>query len=218
MKFNFSWIVKYDSVKLLTAAVFGVGLSLVIPDLSLVMRMKTIDYTSTVLTDAEKIEMNGCDVYYATVSASDLDLNNHVNNAKFVRDLNFTRRRFFVRWGIQRLLNEEKKTMVIQAQTIRYRKELKWGDEYTIRTEIIAVSDFDRSFFLCSKFCDSDNFVLAIHHCKYRIIAADKGRSENANEGMSPTEILSRVGLGHTLPLMYAEICHFWTLGTMPIP
>ena len=197
MNFNFDRLAQSDTVKLATAAALGVGLSLLLPDFSLAIRMKMIDYTTTELTDAEKSEMNGCDVYHTKVSVSDLDLNNHVNNAKFVRDLNFTRRRFFVRWGIQRILREEKKTMVVQAQTIRYRKELKRGEEYSICTEIIAVSNNENSFFVCSKFCNHHNFVLAIHHCKYRIVAAGKGSSKG--KGSLPSVILDAVGLGNTL-------------------
>ena len=51
--------------------------------------MKMIDFTVAELTETEKAELGGCDMYYAKVSPADLDLNNHVNNAKFVKDLSF---------------------------------------------------------------------------------------------------------------------------------
>ena len=64
--------------------------------------------------------------------------------------------------------------MVVQAQTIRYRKELKRGDRYSIKTEIIACSDRESSFYVQSKFLNHLSSK-AIHHCKYRIVAAAKG-------------------------------------------
>ena len=185
-----------ETVKLATAAAIGVGLSLLLPDFSIAWRMKMIDFTVAELTETEKAELGGCDMYYTKVSPADLDLNNHVNNAKFVKDLNFTRRRFFVRYGIQRILREQGKSMVVQAQTIRYRKELKRGDRYSIKTEIIACSDRESSFYVQSKFLNHLEFVLAIHHCKYRIVAAAKGSTKG--KGSLPTGILKEVGLGDT--------------------
>lgn len=193
MNLNINRDLLKDGVKLAAVAALGFGLSLLAPDFSVALRMKLIDYTTQEATDEEKLEMNGCDIFHAKVHPSDLDLNDHMNNAKFVKDLNFTRRRFMIRFGITRILQKEGKTMVVQAQTIRYRKELKRGDEFSITTEIMAVSDSENSFFVVSKFCNPLGFVLAIHHCKYRIISNKNG----AGKGSLPSEILRAVGLGN---------------------
>jgi acyl-CoA thioesterase FadM len=101
-----------------------------------------------------------------------IDRNQHINNARYIYELNFTRRYSFQRLGITALVSSLGGNMVIQAQTIRYRREMKLWQKYFVRTSIVSWSDRDRCFYVESRFLNEDKtFVLAIHHAKYKIVS-----------------------------------------------
>lgn len=144
-----------------------------------------------------------------------IDRNQHINNARYIYELNFTRRYSFQRLGITNLVTEMGGNMVIQAQTIRYRREMKLWQKYFVRTSIIAWSDKERCFYVESRFLNEDkSFVLAIHHAKYKIVPKPQNSSKSImdktinvidgntssrkreiNEDLVPSRILAELGL-----------------------
>jgi acyl-CoA thioesterase FadM len=102
----------------------------------------------------------------------DIDHNQHMNNARYLRELNYSRRHFFVSIGLWPLLRRQGLNLIVASQCIRYRKELKLFMEFHIRTRILAWSDVDRCFWVESTF-ERGGFVCAIHHVKY-VLVGDK--------------------------------------------
>ena len=68
------------------------------------------------------------DIYNRKVHISDLDLNNHVNNARYVA------------WAIDAMSYREYSTSLVQEIAVNYISELKYGDLVTIRK-----ANFDNS-------------------------------------------------------------------------
>ncbi len=134
-----------------------------------------------------------------------IDRNQHINNARYIYELNFTRRYTFQRLRIAKLVSEMGGNMVIQAQSIRYRREMKLWQKYFIRTSIIAWSDHERCFYVESRFLNADKtFILAIHHAKYKIVPTQaklaiesetSSRKREIAEDLLPSRILAELGL-----------------------
>jgi hypothetical protein len=81
---------------------------------------------------------------------------------------------------------------VIVAQTIRYRKEISIFEMFNIQSKILDWDDDTNSIYIETKFLNKkDNFVLAIHHCKYKLVSKKK----NSNIKMTPTKLLQHANL-----------------------
>ena len=141
-------------------------------------------------------------VYQCMVLPVDIDRNLHMNNFRYIRELNFARRHFFVSSGLWSYLKEQKLNLVVRTQTIRHRKELHCWQRYTIRTRLLGWSEIDKSYYLEARF-ESNGFVHAIHHTKY-IIIRKKGVNPNI---YSPTLLLksAMVNIHNNLSLSEKE-------------
>ena len=73
-----------------------------------------------------------------------------MNNARYLKILNYSRRAHFYKVGIWPLLQKMKMNVVIACQSIRYKKEIKLWQSFTIRTAIIGYNDKDRSIWVQS--------------------------------------------------------------------
>jgi acyl-CoA thioesterase FadM len=132
------------------------------------------------------------------VDFSCIDRNGHMNNSKFIYELNFSRRIFFNELGIWTILKAQNLNLVIQAQTIRYRKELKLWQKYKISTRIISWSDREGCFYIETKFISTaDSFIVAIHHAKYRLVVSSSFNSNSPRDlkYLSPTFLLKKANL-----------------------
>lgn len=74
----------------------------------------------------------------ATVSLRDIDLMGHMNNARYPREADFARHELLVQTGLFRQAWARRMPFVTAAQSIRYRKELKFRQTYQIRTDIVG--------------------------------------------------------------------------------
>lgn len=144
-----------------------------IPDVDYYVRMLIINLTTRKsLKSIFEDTMESKIVTYA-----DIDRNSHMNNARYLRELNFSRRKHFYSLGIWPVLQAHNLNLIVQAQTIRYRKELSCWHRYTIRSRVLYWSDAENSFYLEARFESPSGFVLAIQHVKYRLVgskSADK--------------------------------------------
>jgi len=106
---------------------------------------------------------------------TDIDRNGHMNNAKFMRVLNFARRSFWTRnggWGFV-LARAPPTNMIVTASTIRHRREIKCWASYQVVTRLLHWEG--TNFYLEHRFVQpSDGFVLAICFVKYRLVSDDK--------------------------------------------
>ena len=189
----------------LTAAIsltIGYSLGQIIPDYYYSLRMMIIENFTRKDTNPEiTLDKSGI-VYQCMVLPVDIDRNLHMNNFRYIRELNFARRHFFVSSGLWSYLKEQKLNLVVRTQTIRHRKELHCWQRYTIRTRLLGWSEIDKSYYLEARF-ESNGFVHAIHHTKY-IIIRKKGVNPNV---YSPTLLLksAMVNIHNNLSLSEKE-------------
>ena len=156
---------------------------ILLPDVAYLVRMWWINNLTPEMSDEEKLAactVTGSRViqdidFDSMVLLPDLDRNGHMNNARYLRELCFSRRHFFKRLGLWRQLDACKTNAVIAAQTIRYRSEQFLFARYSIHSRIVCYSDAEQSLYLESRFVDkASDFVAAVHVCKYRLLG-DKG-------------------------------------------
>eukprot|EP00448_Togula_jolla_P020664 CAMPEP_0170581346 /NCGR_PEP_ID=MMETSP0224-20130122/6986_1 /TAXON_ID=285029 /ORGANISM="Togula jolla, Strain CCCM 725" /LENGTH=236 /DNA_ID=CAMNT_0010904467 /DNA_START=53 /DNA_END=763 /DNA_ORIENTATION=+ len=117
----------------------------------------------------------------------DVDRNSHMNNAKFMRVLNYARRNFWMRngmWDFVRM-RSPRANMVVTASTIRYRREIKCYMRYNVVTRLVHWDN--ACFYLEHRFEGLlDGFVLAISYVKYRLVAADKPEPAHVLAALDP--------------------------------
>lgn len=107
--------------------------------------------------------------------STDIDRNGHMNNAKFLRVLNYARRSFWTRNGGWHFVGSRAPptNMVVTASTIRYRREIKCWTVYAVATRLLHWDG--PNFYLEHRFESlKDGFVLAICFVKYRLVSDDK--------------------------------------------
>ncbi|XP_014252735.1 protein THEM6 [Cimex lectularius] len=98
---------------------------------------------------------------YGFCFTQDLDLVfKHMNNARFVRDLDFARFHFYDRTGLYEEMVKRKTDALQAATNIRYRKVIPIFTFYRIETKMIYWED--RSVYLEHKFVTNDDFIRAI--------------------------------------------------------
>jgi acyl-CoA thioesterase FadM len=175
------------------------------PDLEYELRSRMIEYQAQELSEEEKMSRNFEDSRRSCVLPADLDRNGHVNNSRFIRELNFSRKAFFLRMGVWQLLRKQKRNMLVQAQTIRYRKALSGLlRPFRILTRVIGYSDTKDTFYVESRFVNEADFVLAIHHCLYKIVKSTGCITFDGPK--KPSEILrSTFGMMHLSTLNVDE-------------
>lgn len=155
---------------------------ILLPDVAYLVRMWYINNFTKEMSDEEKLAAysltaTGCgviqeiDAFNSMVHLPDLDRNGHMNNARYLRELCFSRRHFFKRLGLWRQLDACKTNAVIAAQTIRYRSEQFLFARFSIQSMIVCYSDAEQCLYLESRFMDkTSGFVAAVHVCKYRLL------------------------------------------------
>lgn len=95
------------------------------------------------------------------VLPSDLDLQLHMNNAKYLREMDFGRIHHFVCTNFYRALRALGGNLVVGATTIRYRRSLQPLQWFSLTTRILcwdANAVYVEQRFVCRK----DGFVCAI--------------------------------------------------------
>lgn len=90
-------------------------------------------------------------IHEARVTTRDCDLMGHMNNARYPREADFARHKLFVECGLFDICWKGKMPLVTAAQSIRYRRELKYGTRFQIRTRILGWDS--SSVYLQQVFC-----------------------------------------------------------------
>ncbi|CAH0560745.1 unnamed protein product [Brassicogethes aeneus] len=117
---------------------------------------------------------------------TDIDtLLTHMNNARFMRELDFAKLDFYQRTGLWQCIRKNNGGLAVAATTIRYRRFIKLFTRYYITTKVIYWDD--KSIYMEHKFISYfDKFINAIAFCKVRIIDCD---SENILTQLMSTNI-----------------------------
>lgn len=93
----------------------------------------------------------------------------HMNNARFIRELDFARADFYERTGLFQCIRNKKGAFALGATTMRYRRFLRLFQRYIIKTKIICWTEQD--IYMEHRFVNPcDNFVNAIAIVKIRLI------------------------------------------------
>ncbi|XP_026461545.1 protein THEM6 [Ctenocephalides felis] len=96
----------------------------------------------------------------------------HMNNARYLREIDFARVDFYERTGLYRSIIQNGGAVVQGASTIRYRRFIRPFSKYRITSKIVYWDD--KSIFMEHRFIScSDQFILAIAICRQRLISCD---------------------------------------------
>ncbi|CAH0479728.1 unnamed protein product [Peronospora belbahrii] len=107
------------------------------------------------------------------VGLMDIDRNGHCNNARFLRECGFGRRDLWQHNGVWKLVTAVDGNLVVGAQTVRYRRELSFGQVYTLESRLICWDK--RAFYVEHRFVTkgaNGSFVNAIVLVKNTVLGA----------------------------------------------
>ncbi|KAE9017552.1 hypothetical protein PR003_g13631 [Phytophthora rubi] len=68
----------------------------------------------------------------------DIDRNGHCNNARFLRECGFGRRDLWQHNGVWKVVTAAGGNLVVGSQTVRYRRELSFGQAYTLQSRLLC--------------------------------------------------------------------------------
>ncbi|XP_014281475.1 protein THEM6 [Halyomorpha halys] len=125
-------------------------------------------------------------VIYGFSFTQDLDLIfKHMNNARFVRDLDFARFHFYDRSGLYDEMVKRRSDTLQAATNIRYRRVIPIFTFYKIVTQVIYWDE--KSIYVEQKFITNDGFIRAIVLSKQTMIKANvEDVMQSLNAGPKP--------------------------------
>ncbi|XP_058804408.1 protein THEM6 [Phymastichus coffea] len=150
---------------------------------------------------------------YALCTTTDIDwLLNHMNNARYLRELDFARADFYERTNLYREICSHGSGVVQGAATIRYRRFLRPLTIFKITSKIIYWDD--KTIFMEHRFVTpSDGFIRAIAICRQRLLDCnaetvmgaliDRGVKHNGNLEAGVTQV------PHVRPEMPPEVARW---------
>lgn len=103
------------------------------------------------------------------VLPSDLDLQLHMNNSKYLREMDFGRILFYMSKNFHECVYSQGGTVVVGASMIRYRRSLKLWERFSLKTRILCWSK--DTLYMEQRFLRSqDGFVCAVSLLKMSAI------------------------------------------------
>lgn len=125
-------------------------------------------------------------VIYGFCFTQDLDLVfKHMNNARFVRDLDFARFHFYDRSGLYDEMVKRKSDALQAATNIRYRRVIPIFTFYKIVTQVIYWDE--KSIYVEQKFITNDGFIRAIVLSKQTMVKTNvEDVMKSLNAGPKP--------------------------------
>lgn len=101
------------------------------------------------------------------VLPSDLDFNLHMNNSKYLRELDFARVGMYFEKGIRNVLLSRGAVCLVNAINVRYRRPLQLLQSFQVNTRVIGWEE--KAMYLEQRIVTDDGFVAAIAHVKMAI-------------------------------------------------
>lgn len=93
----------------------------------------------------------------------------HMNNSRYLREVDFARTEFYTRTGLWSAIREKGGLPVQGGTSIRYRKFIRTFSLYSISSRIVYWDH--NSIYMEHRFVSrGDNFINAIVHCRQRVI------------------------------------------------
>jgi acyl-CoA thioesterase FadM len=125
--------------------------------------------------------LNSPSVLHAIVLPSDIDHHLHMNNSKYLREMDFGRQKIYFESGMAEAMRKLRGSTRVAAISIRYRRSLQLWERFTLSTKALHWSD---AFYLEQRFLNKDGFTCAIAMVK--MIAKSK-------DGQVPTEEVAKL-------------------------
>jgi len=123
------------------------------------------------------------------VRITDCDLNLHVNNGRYLSLMDIGRIDLVARSGAMRVFRKHRWNPVAGGATIRFRRELRLGARYTLRTRCVGWSD--TWWFFEQQFEREDGSLAARAYAKVTILDGAGSRVQAAHAiealGLDPT-------------------------------
>jgi len=164
----------------------------------------------------KKLRATDTAVYSSVCLTSDLDVYlTHMNNARYLREIDLARIEFLLRTGIWRELRRRGGLIFTIANSVRYRRFVRTFSRYEIRTRIVYWDDV--SIFFEFRFVSkADGFVRAIVYNRQQVVdcSADELMRTvvggGGGDGAGPTEAAKTASEGaYQRPECPIEI-HHW--------
>ncbi|KAL9971846.1 hypothetical protein ACROYT_G018058 [Oculina patagonica] len=137
------------------------------------------------------------------VLPSDMDLNLHMNNARYLRECDFGRINFWITSGMMRVLRKSNCGVTIAASTVRYRRSLELFQKVILKTRVLAWDE--TAFYLEQRFTTEDGFVYAIVLTKNTVIQANK-----KERFVSPGELVQLLSGWNVQSPSLSHDLHLW--------
>ena len=122
-------------------------------------------------------------IVHGMVLPSHIDYLKHMNNAKYVREMNFGRTMLYLESGLLDVTRKLGAGTLIAAISIRYRKSLQLWQRFTLATKILHWDDC--AFYLEQRFVGSEGFTHAIALVKMVV--------RSKKERFSPSDIIKMI-------------------------
>lgn len=121
----------------------------------------------------KKLHVLDTSTYSSVCLTTDIDvLLFHMNNARYLREVDFARTDFLIRTGLWQRLREKGGILFQGATSIRYRRFIRVFSMYYITTQIVYWDQ--SSFYTEHRFISKhDNFVRAIVYGRTKIVKCD---------------------------------------------
>ena len=121
-------------------------------------------------------------VLHGIVLPSDVDLHLHMNNSKYLREMDFGRIQMYLQSGLRQEASKHRAATLVAAISIRYRKSMKLWERFSLRTKLVHWND--DALYLEQRFIGKAGFTYAIAMVK--MVVRSKGGK------VSPTEFSKR--------------------------
>ncbi len=151
--------------------------------------LRLLGYLLVVLGRKPMAPLEACETWFRCWP-TDLDVFRHMNNGKYLTIMDLGRLDLMVRTGLWRLMQASQWFVVVEAQTIKYKKSLVLFDRFKVVTRIIGWNE--KSFFIEQAFWRRDVMVAE---------AVVKGRVLRKSRGTVPVrEVLEHFGIQGEAP------------------
>ncbi|XP_055316202.1 protein THEM6-like isoform X2 [Sitodiplosis mosellana] len=130
----------------------------------------------------QKRKINETTTIYGLCTTQDVDIFiRHMNNARYVRELDFARFHFYALTGLYEGVRKNGGGAVQGASSVRYRKTIPIFNPYKIETKLIWWDE--KAIYLEQKFITFDGFVRAIAMSKQNITNCNVVQLMNGFQG-----------------------------------
>lgn len=130
-------------------------------------------YTRIAALFRKPISVTDESVTYSICATTDIDYFCHMNNGRYLRELDFARFDFYFRTGLSAYFRSQPNIYIVQhAASIRYRRSIDFLTPFMVQTRLIWFDE--RSLYFEQKFVSlHDNFIRAIALCKNTAVNCD---------------------------------------------